>query len=139
MSLNLDPYHIRLSGHASDEDFKRHVQTQINNAFKLIQRQAVGSQTESVQAAQQAAIAGSTSSASTSKQITVTTQSLSAGVATTITFAFPALLVGLPDCYAVQDSMFTLIGYTITINEPSSFVITALQDCQVKFAYQALI
>ncbi len=138
MSLNLDPYHIRLSGHATDEDFKRHVQTQINNAFKRMQRQAVGAQTESVQQAQQAAITGSGSGSSTSKPITVTTQSLSAGVATTVTFAYPALLVGLPDCYTTQDGMFTLIGYTITINEPSSFSITALQDCTMKFAYQKL-
>ena len=70
-------------------------------------------------------------------QIIVASQALTANVAFTYTFDKPSKLVGLPDCYATQDGMFTFpIGYSLTLNEPTSFTITAISNCTMKFAYQ---
>ena len=76
---------------------------------------------------------------SNEKPYDIRTQALLSGVPTVITFDYPAILAYLPDCYAVQDGMFTFpIGYTITFNDPIGFTITASADCTMKYAYQSL-
>ena len=70
-----------------------------------------------------------------SQALIIKTVTLVASVAYTYTFDAPSTLVGLPDCYS-QTDMFTLVGYAITINEPTNFVITPDSVCTMRVAFR---
>ena len=139
MSLNLSPYHIRLSGHSSQEAFNKHLANQINNALKLIERTAFGSQTQIVQTASASGTAASSAAATKSTNQVTVIQNLLAGVSTPITFSAPSQIRSYPTCWTSRDGSYGPVGFTPDYTSiPHGFTITADADSTMYMTYEPL-